>query len=147
MTDSRSSKLPTVFKQARSRLTSRVQGLLRDVNLTESQWRVLDYINKTPRPDINQLKQHASTAAGNLLPVLDALAKAGLIEYETNPDDESRQTIKLTTRGYFILQRINPKAAFLYSQIDSKRQSQPVKRAIKSVTQILGTDNSDKENY
>lgn len=147
MTDSRPSKLPAVFKQAHRSITNRVQGLLRDINLTESQWWVLDYINKTPRLDLNQLKQHANTAAGNLLPILDALARAGLIEYETNPNDKSRQIVKLTTRGYFILQRINPKAAFLYSQIDSKRQSQPVKQAFKSVAQILSIDNPDKENY
>src|SRR5690625_5974681 len=147
MTDSRLSKLPAFFDRARHRVSRRVQGVLCDVRLTDYQWRILDYIHNTPRPDLAQLKTQVSTAAGSLRPILDALAKAGLIEYQTHPQDETRQTVKITSRGLFVLQRINPKVAFLYSQFDTQRQSPPVKNAIKTVTQLLDADNTDKKNY
>jgi|SRR5690625_1434233 len=144
MTDSQQSKIPALFKEAHNRISLRVRGLLSDFGLSEAQWRLLNFIAKTPQIDFEQLKNYANTAADNLIPILNTLVKAGLIKLEPNPHDNSRQTIKLTTRGYFILQRINPKAAFLYKQIDSQRQSPPVQQAIKTITQLLG---NDKKNY
>lgn len=136
MSDSDRSNLPTILTQARSGLSERLRRVLGEANLNESQWQVLRYIEQAPQINLEQLKKQAGALADNLNPILNALLKAGLVEYRDTADGKDKDIV-LTARGRFLLQRINPKVAFLYHQIENQKDNPAIKGAVQAIGEFF----------
>jgi len=136
MSDSDRSNLPTILTQARSGLSERLRRVLGEANLNESQWQVLRYIEQAPQINLEQLKKQAGALADNLSPILNALLKAGLVEYRETADGKDKDIV-LTARGRFLLQRINPKVAFLYHQIENQKDNPAIKGAVQAIGEFF----------
>jgi len=134
MTQSNRPNLPQLVHSARATVSQRLDNLLQQAGLSLSQWQVLSLFEKSREIDFHALQQTAGKLAQGLSPALDALEKAGLIEYRGDQGDE---TIYLTARGHFILQRFNPKIAFLYGQIERRRQHPALKSAYQSLANLI----------
>lgn len=126
--------LPQLMRTARTTLTDRLNDALQQAGLSLSQWEVLTLLDKTAEIDLATLRQQAGKLAERLSPALDALEKAGLIEYCQN---EQGKTVQLTGRGHFLLQRVNPKIAFLYGQLERRKNHPALKSAYQTLAQLV----------
>lgn len=130
--------LPQLVHTARSTMSERLNGYLQQAGVSLSQWRVLALFDQATDIDLETLKHRAGNLASTLSPALDALEKAGLIEYR--PDQGDRR-VYLTARGHFLLQRLNPKIAFLYSQIERQQHHPALKSAYRTLAQLIRPKN------
>jgi|SRR5690625_3403524 len=137
MSHSNPPNLPKLVKQAQAGVRQRLNGLLREVGLTQIQWQVLKQLSNTPNINIQTLRKQLNLVASHLIPILNALEKAGLIEYCANPDNENNPSIYLTNRGHFLLQRLSPKVAFLYSQVERQKRNPSVQKAYKQIASFF----------
>lgn len=92
--------------------------------------RVLKYLAQQSSASLTSLRRQCVDMGINVDNACAALQRAGLVEYRPHGDNPKEQQLALTARGHFLLQRISPKAAFLYRQVE-KRQNHPTMRAVK----------------
>lgn len=97
------------LSRASEAVSQRINDHLREVNLTISQFGVLEAIYHLGALQPRQLGEKILKSSGNMTLVIDNLAKRGLVERERRADDRRRVDIQLTADGEALVEAILPR--------------------------------------
>lgn len=95
--------------RAAESVTARVNDHLTDINLTVSQFGVLEALYHLGPMHQALLGEKILKSGGNMTLVIDNLAKRGLVERQRNQDDRRFVTVRLTEKGRDLIREIMPR--------------------------------------
>lgn len=110
--------LPHLFLSAREVLMMRFRPILTAAGLSEQQWRVLRTLHDATELDAATLAQHAQVLSPSLTRMLKVLEQSALIERRSTPEDLRRQSIRLSEKGYEMVQRLGPQIEEVYRDLE-----------------------------
>ena len=95
--------------RAADSVSARINQHLAEVNLTVSQFGVLEALYHLGPMHQNQLAEKILKSTGNITMVVDNLVKRQLVERRRDPDDRRCITIHLTEAGQMLMQELFPR--------------------------------------
>ena len=95
--------------RAADSVSARINQHLAEVNLTVSQFGVLEALYHLGPMHQNQLAEKILKSTGNITMVVDNLVKRQLVERRRDPDDRRCITIRLTEAGQQLMQELFPR--------------------------------------
>ena len=95
--------------RAADSVSARINQHLGEVNLTVSQFGVLEALYHLGPMHQNQLAEKILKSTGNITMVVDNLVKRQLVERRRDPDDRRCITIHLTEAGQQLMQELFPR--------------------------------------
>ena len=95
--------------RAADSVSARINQHLAEVNLTVSQFGVLEALYHLGPMHQNQLAEKILKSTGNITMVVDNLVKRQLVERRRDPDDRRCITIHLTEAGQQLIQKLFPR--------------------------------------
>jgi len=112
--------LPIALLRAREAVMEPYRPLLRRLDLTEAQWRVLRVLREHPEMDATQLAKQAVILAPSLTRVLKALEARGLITLNKSAPDRRRTSVQLAAPGQRLLDDAAEESARITALIDQR---------------------------
>jgi MarR family 2-MHQ and catechol resistance regulon transcriptional repressor len=97
------------LSRAAEAVTARINGYLKNENLTISQFGVLEAIYHLGPMRQNQLGEKILKSGGNMTMVIDNLEKRGLVQRERNPNDRRSIIVHLTETGQMLIDALFPR--------------------------------------
>lgn len=94
--------------RAAESVSQRINRHLNEVNLTISQFGVLEALYHLGPQHQNQLAEKILKSSGNMTLVIDNLVKRGLVARQRDPNDRRYVTVDLTEDGQALIARIFP---------------------------------------
>ena len=89
--------------RANGRLLRAGDALTRDLGMTSARWQVLGAIADTPKTVSQSAREFQLTRQG-VLPVVNALVSAGIVELVSNPNHRRASLVQMTGQGQDIYQ-------------------------------------------
>ena len=111
--------LPIALLRARETVMDRFRPLLRRLDITEQQWRVLRVLDEAEAMDASDLAKGAAILAPSLSRILKTLEARGLIEVRKDQSDGRRTLINLSPAGGAFLAEAAPESAKIYEEIEA----------------------------
>ena len=111
--------LPMTLLRARETVMDRFRPLLKRLDMTEQQWRVLRVLDEAEEMDASELAGRASILAPSLTRILKALEMRGFIQVRKDPGDGRRAMIRLSPQGAAFLAKAAPESAAIYAEIEA----------------------------
>lgn len=112
--------LPIALLRAREAVMDRFRPMLRGIDVTEQQWRVLRVVQETEEIDATQLARTACVLAPSLTRILKSLEARGLIAQGRDKNDRRRTLVRLTEKGDDLLHEAGLVSATIYAEIEAK---------------------------
>ncbi len=112
--------LPIALLRAREAVMDRFRPMLRNIDVTEQQWRVLRVVQETEGIDATQLARAACVLAPSLTRILKSLESRGLIAQGRDENDRRRTLVRLTEEGNALLHEAGLVSARIYAEIETK---------------------------
>ncbi|MBP0481261.1 homoprotocatechuate degradation operon regulator HpaR [Sagittula salina] len=112
--------LPIALLRAREAVMDRFRPMLREIDLTEAQWRVLRVLQEAPGIEPSHLAQEAVILAPSLTRVLKVLETRGVIILEKHPQDRRRTRVSLTEQGHALLTEAAQESARIYQRLETE---------------------------
>jgi homoprotocatechuate degradation regulator HpaR len=112
--------LPIALLRAREAVMEHYRPMLRAIDITEQQWRVLRVICEAGEIDATQLARAACVLAPSLTRILKALEARELIAQTRDPSDRRRSIVTLTEDGRGLLRGAAPESAHIAAEIEAR---------------------------
>ncbi|SMX43144.1 homoprotocatechuate degradation operon regulator HpaR [Maliponia aquimaris] len=112
--------LPIALLRAREAVMEHYRPMLRAIDVTEQQWRVLRVIREADEIDATQLARLACVLAPSLTRILKALEARGLIAQTRDPADRRRSRVTLTEAGLGLLHNAAHDSARIAAGIEAR---------------------------
>ncbi|MGP6086524.1 homoprotocatechuate degradation operon regulator HpaR [Antarctobacter jejuensis] len=133
--------LPIALLRAREAVMERFRPMLREIDITEQQWRVLRVVQEVEEIDATQLARTACVLAPSLTRILKALEARDLIELRRDSADRRRALVRLTPTGTALLHAAAQDSARIYAGIEERLGADRIADlldALEAVTEELG---------
>lgn len=88
--------LPIMLLRAREAVMFRIRPMLRQIGVTEQQWRVLRVLEESGELDVSTLAERAAILGPSLTRILKTLREVGYIDVRRDRDDRRRSLASLT---------------------------------------------------
>jgi homoprotocatechuate degradation regulator HpaR len=118
--------LPIALLRAREAVMERFRPMLRDIDVTEQQWRVLRVVQEAEEIDATQLARAACVLAPSLTRILKSLESRGLITQGRDKNDRRRTLVRLTEAGDALLHEAGLVSAKIYAEIEAKLSAERI---------------------
>lgn len=112
--------LPMLLLKAREAVMTRFRPMLREVGLTEQQWRVIRALSEVEEQDAGELATVSYILSPSLTRILQRLEARGLIKRQADVADQRRRLISLTGDGRKLFERVRPLSRDIYAEIASE---------------------------
>ncbi|MBY6161995.1 homoprotocatechuate degradation operon regulator HpaR [Mameliella alba] len=112
--------LPIALLRAREAVMERFRPMLREIDITEQQWRVLRVIQEAKEIDATQLARAACVLAPSLSRILKALEAQDLIAQQRDKNDRRRTLVRMTEKGETLLHEAGQVSAKIYAEIEER---------------------------
>ena len=112
--------LPILLQRAKEASISQVRNTLAGFGLTEQQWRVIRAAYEHGEMNAQQLAQRSAILGPSLSRILNRLESDGILTRKTAEGDLRELTIKLSTSGKRLHNRVQPSLAKHYDVIADK---------------------------
>ncbi|MBV7397126.1 homoprotocatechuate degradation operon regulator HpaR [Mameliella sediminis] len=112
--------LPIALLRAREAVMERFRPMLREIDITEQQWRVLRVIQEANEIDATQLARAACVLAPSLSRILKALEAQDLIAQQRDKNDRRRTLVRMTEKGETLLHEAGQVSAKIYAEIEQR---------------------------
>lgn len=112
--------LPIALLRAREAVMERFRPMLREIDITEQQWRVLRVVQEAEGIDATQLARRACVLAPSLTRILRTLEARGLVSLDRDPSDRRRSIVSMTGSGRALLHEAGQTSAQIYAQIEAR---------------------------
>jgi homoprotocatechuate degradation regulator HpaR len=99
--------LPRLLLQARESLMARTRPSLRELGLSDPQWRVLRVLGEHGTLETGRVAREAYILGPSLTGVLARMERDGLIRRERDPGDQRRTVVEATPKGLKIVDRLS----------------------------------------
>lgn len=110
-------RIPSKLARCQTALLARFRPLLADHGLTDSQWRVLRVLSKTPDLDAGDTAKRAYLLPSSLTRIVRELNKRGLIAVRTPDEDTRRSILTMTAKGCDVVASIDPHLATIRADV------------------------------
>ena len=98
---------------------SRFRPVLREHGLTEQQWRVIRVLAEHGGIDASEVAERSFLLAPSLTRILQFLEREGLVERQSDNNDQRRSVLRLTENGRKIFGRVGPDSEQRYAEIEA----------------------------
>jgi len=105
--------------KAREAVMMRFRPMLRDVGLTEQQWRVIRALSEVEEYDAGKLAAVSYILSPSLTRILQRLEARELIRRRVDDADQRRTLISLTADGRALFNAVRPLSRDIYEEIAS----------------------------
>jgi homoprotocatechuate degradation regulator HpaR len=112
--------LPMLLLKAREAVMTRFRPMLREVGLTEQQWRVIRALSEVGEHDAGELAKVSYILSPSLTRILQRLENRGLIQRRADEADQRRTLISLSDEGQKLFSMVRPLSSAIYAQIASE---------------------------
>lgn len=112
--------LPIALLRAREAVMDRYRPLLRGLDLTEAQWRVLRVLRAEPGLEATQLAEEAVILAPSLTRVLKTLESRGYVTAQKDSGDRRRTVVHLTDAGAALLNGAASDSAAITAELEAQ---------------------------
>lgn len=103
---------------AREAVMSRIRPILKSVNITEQQWRVLRVLAERETMDAVSIAEEALLHPPSVSRIVRELAARGLLERKTDDRDARRSELALTAAGRRLLDETMPRSLLVVNGIN-----------------------------
>jgi DNA-binding MarR family transcriptional regulator len=124
---------------------SLARNILREEDLSLSQYYVLHLIKTSPQAQMKNIKNNLCVSGAYATSIIDKLVKKGFIERYRGKDDRRVVRVKLTDKGKILIRDLNNKKAQFYTKLlkdmngkDKKTMSDGLSLLVSSLSRILG---------
>ncbi|WP_417206842.1 homoprotocatechuate degradation operon regulator HpaR [Antarctobacter sp.] len=138
--------LPIALLRAREAVMERFRPMLREIDVTEQQWRVLRVVQEAGEIDATQLARAACVLAPSLTRILKTLEARGLIALHRDAADRRRTLVNISAVGKALLHEAGQTSAGIYKEIEERLGADRIADlldALENVTQDLDLSNAD----
>lgn len=125
---------------AREAVMAPIRPQLRDVGLTEQQWRVLRILVDEGEVDLTSLAHSAILQPASLSRMIRDMEARGLIEREADLRDKRRAILHISSKGRDIFERASAEAARLletYNDYFGKKRLDALRHELIELTAVL----------
>ncbi|MDD9730700.1 homoprotocatechuate degradation operon regulator HpaR [Mameliella sp. AT18] len=136
--------LPIALLRAREAVMERFRPMLRDIDVTEQQWRVLRVVQEAEEIDATQLARAACVLAPSLTRILKSLESRGLITQGRDKNDRRRTLVRLTEAGDALLHEAGLVSAKIYAEIEAKLSAERIADLLDALERM--TDDLTKQD-
>lgn len=112
--------LPILLQKAKEASVAQVRGTLAAFDLTEQQWRVIRAAYEHGEMNAQQLAQRSAILGPSLSRILNRLEADGVLTRKTAEGDLRELTIKLSTSGKRLHNKVQPALAKHYDALGEK---------------------------
>lgn len=112
--------LPFALLRAREAMMDRFRPMLRGIDVTEQQWRVLRVVQDAGEIDPTHLARTACVLAPSLTRILKSLEARDLITLRTDAADRRRTQVSISANGNVLLQEARQTGARIYTEIEER---------------------------
>ena len=109
--------LPMLLLKAREAVMMRFRPMLREVGLTEQQWRVVRALSEVEERDAGELAAVSYILSPSLTRILQRLEARKLIRRRVDEADQRRTLISLTADGQALFDAVRPLSRDIYEEI------------------------------
>lgn len=144
-----SRSLPVALLRTREAVMRQFRPVLRSVDLTEQQWRVLRALDSVPEIDATGLAMATFLLPPSLSRILRDLEKRHLINRRPDPTDLRAWLISLTPEGRKIIDAVGGWAETIYATITERigrERLDTLMRLLRDIEQDLGVPSTDRGN-
>ncbi|SNS21166.1 homoprotocatechuate degradation operon regulator HpaR [Antarctobacter heliothermus] len=138
--------LPNALLRAREAVMDRYRPMLRGLDVTEQQWRVLRVVQEAGEIDATHLARTAFVLAPTLTRILKSLEARDLITLRTDAADRRRTQVSIGTTGQALLQEASQTRAQILSEIEARLGADRIAdllEMLESVTRDLAASHTD----
>lgn len=128
--------LPLKLLMAREAVMERFRPLLNEAGVTEQQWRVLRALCEVEEMDAGELAQAICLRMPSVSRILVDLVDRAMIE-KRNGVDRRLRTIRITSQGRTLVERLAPNSEREYRKIESAIGAQPYRRLMRSLDEFI----------
>jgi homoprotocatechuate degradation regulator HpaR len=107
--------LGATIMNAREAVLAPLRSVLKDVPLSEPQWRIMRELADQPSSDPTTLATAAMLHAPSVARIIRDLEVRGLLTREEDPADRRRAIISLSAAGSSLVQDVSQKMALIYA--------------------------------
>lgn len=111
--------LPIALLRAREAVMERFRPMLRGIDITEQQWRVLRVVQEAGEIDATQLARVACVLPPSLTRILKTLEARRLIAVTRDPADRRRTLVRMAEPGSALLLEAAQDSARIYAEIEA----------------------------
>ena len=135
--------LALLLLQARETVMHRFRPLIAEEGLTEQQWRILRVLSEHSPLEPGQIAEACSILSPSLTGILTRMEAVGLVTREQSTADQRRQSVALTSRSRAIVERMAPRIAAAYRQIEADWGPDAVADLYAMLDRVLAKDAPD----
>lgn len=121
--------------RANGRLLRAGDALTRDLGLTSARWQVLGAIADTPKT-VAQIAREFELTRQGVLPVVNALVKAGIVELTSNPNHRRASLVQMTKEGQRIYHDLERRQIKWVNELSAQFRLTDLKKVIATLDQI-----------
>lgn len=129
--------LPIALLRAREAVMDRFRPMLREIGMTEQQWRVLRVLNEIGEAEASVVARQACILAPSLTRIARALAERGLVATRRPSDDGRRLLLSLTDPGRAFMRDASQRSARVYAGIEADVGVTEVERLLDQIEILL----------
>lgn len=109
--------LPITLLRAREAVMARFRPMLREIDVTEQQWRVLRVLDESGELDVTTISDRAAILAPSLTRILKTLKDRNLLTIRRDENDGRRSLASLTEDGRHLVASSAQDSAAVYADI------------------------------
>tara|TARA_R100000750_G_scaffold59216_1_gene47545 strand:+ start:673 stop:1161 length:489 start_codon:yes stop_codon:yes gene_type:complete len=139
--------LPIALLRAREAVMDRFRPMLRGIDVTEQQWRVLRVVQEEGEIDATHLARAASVLAPTLTRILKTLESRDLITLRTDTTDRRRTQVSISTTGQTVLRDAGQISAQIHTEIEARLGAERIAdlvQALEKAADDLNENNADE---
>lgn len=129
--------LPIALLRAREAVMERFRPMLRAIDVTEAQWRVLRVVQEIPGIEPTRLAEQAVILAPSLTRILKTLESRGLVTVERAAEDRRRTQVRLAPGGDRLLREASRESATIYATIERELGAEDLAALIDKLDVLL----------
>ncbi|MEZ5661057.1 MAG: homoprotocatechuate degradation operon regulator HpaR [Burkholderiaceae bacterium] len=129
--------LPIALLRAREAVMERFRPMLRDIGMTEQQWRVMRVLAELGETDATELAAQACILAPSLTRILRTLTERGFVTGNRASGDARRLQLSLTADGLRFMTEASPRSAQIYAGIESDLGGDQIHQLLDGIERLL----------
>ncbi|WP_186101141.1 homoprotocatechuate degradation operon regulator HpaR [Burkholderia gladioli] len=131
--------LTMLLLEARETLIGRFRPILKEVSLTEQQWRIMRLLDGEPKGELEagQIAKRCCILSPSLTGVLERLERDGMITRMRSTEDQRRLLVALTERSRQLVRRIAPRIDDQYRQLEQQLGSDTLRDVYSALDRLL----------
>ena len=135
--------LPMALLRAREAVMDQFRGHLRELGVTEQQWRILRALGTLGECNASEISNHTCVSMPSLSRILHGLESRALVERRSDRHDLRSVRIRISSRGTALLRKGAQRSELIYAEITAafgKEQVEALYVLLEALTDSLTTE-------